>query len=110
MSGWRRPSTPPRYSWHLGCVFLESDRNVVADRRALRDAAQPTLTGLGWLLLCERFDPEGSGKVSIGDFCLAVREEAGIPAETATDGELQQLFRAAGAQLPPTPGRSPQSS
>ena len=91
-----------------------------ADRRALRDAAQPTLTGLGWLLLCERFDPEGSGKVSIGDFCLAVREEAGIPAETATDGELQQLFRAAGAQLPPCPAlpgtcspmpdRSPRSS
>ena len=28
-----------------------------------------------------------------------MREEAGIPAETATDSELQQLFRAAGAQI-----------
>lgn len=61
-------------------------------KEQFRAAAEAKTETLGWQIIFDKYDDDGSGELDLEEFAHCVRKECGLDKETTTDEDVKELF------------------
>lgn len=61
-------------------------------KRKFKSAASSMCEDIGWDLVFEKYDDDGSGELEIDEFTAAVRQECGLTEKSVSAEEIMELF------------------
>lgn len=61
-------------------------------KEQFRIAAEAKTETIGWQIIFDKYDDDGSGELDLEEFTKCVRNECGLDKETTTDEDVQELF------------------
>ncbi len=61
-------------------------------KEQFRIAAEAKTEAIGWQIIFDKYDDDGSGELDLEEFTECVRNECGLDKETTTDEDVEELF------------------
>jgi Ca2+-binding EF-hand superfamily protein len=88
----RVSSRKKRIKAHRATAATEKASAVTRLKRRFKEASSSMTEDIGWDLVFEKYDDDGSGELEIGEFAVAVRQECGLTENAVSNEEISELF------------------